>query len=77
MGKEWGELSPDEKQEALFQRWLSPKDPQGNDLKFQSPQAERSYKERLTRIKDAIQLKKRTGCRSYHFLACFLPSMRG
>jgi hypothetical protein len=59
MEKEWGELSPDEKQEALFQRWLSPKDPGGNDLKFQSPEAESSYKERLTRIKDAIQLKKR------------------
>jgi hypothetical protein len=59
MEKDWGELSPDEKQEALFQRWLSPKDPGGNDLKFQSPEAESSYKERLTRIKDAIQLKKR------------------
>jgi hypothetical protein len=59
MGKEWGELSPDEKQEALFERWLSPKDPAGNDLKFQSPEAEKSYKERITRIKDAIQLKKR------------------
>jgi hypothetical protein len=59
MGKEWAELSPDEKQEALFQRWLSPKDPGGNDLKFQSPEAERSYRERVTRIKDAIQLKKR------------------
>jgi hypothetical protein len=59
MGKEWGELSSDEKQEALFQRWLSPKDPGGNDLKFQSPEAERSYKERIARIKDAIQLKKR------------------
>jgi hypothetical protein len=59
MGKEWGELSPDEKQEALFQRWLSPKDPGGNDLKFQSPEAEKLYRERITRIKDAIQLKKR------------------
>jgi len=59
MVKEWGEMSPDEKQEALFQRWLSPKDPAGNDLKFQSPEAEKLYKERITRIKDAIQLKKR------------------
>jgi len=53
------QLSPDEKQEALFQRWLSPKDPQGNDLQFQSPEAEKLYKERITRIKDAIQLKKK------------------
>ena len=58
MEKEWGELSVDEKQEALWQRLLSPKDPEGNDLKFQSPEAEKSYKERVTRIKDAIQLKK-------------------
>ena len=58
MEKKWEEMSSDEKQEALFHRWLSPKDPQGNDLKFQSPQAEKAYKERITRIKDAIQMKK-------------------
>ena len=27
-------LTPEEKQEALWQRWISPKDPQGNDLAF-------------------------------------------
>ena len=58
MEKQWEEMSPDEKQEALFAKWMSPKDPQGNDLKFQSPQAEKAYKERITRIKDAIQMKK-------------------
>ncbi|MCJ7425954.1 MAG: hypothetical protein MUO17_02265 [Dehalococcoidales bacterium] len=58
MEKQWQELTPAEKQEALFQRWLSPKDPQGKDLKFQSPKAEKAYKERVTRLKDAIQLKK-------------------
>jgi hypothetical protein len=42
----------------LFQKWLSPKDPEGKDLKFQSAQAEKAYKERATRIKDAIQMKK-------------------
>jgi hypothetical protein len=52
------QLSQDEKQEALFQRWLSPKDPAGNDLQFQSPEAKKAYKERVTRIKDAIQMKK-------------------
>ena len=52
------QLSPDEKQEALFQRWLSPKDPVGNDLPFQSPEAEKAYKERITRIRDAIQMRK-------------------
>lgn len=53
MEKKWEELFPDEKQEALFQRWLSP---QG--VEFTSPKAEKSYKERVTRIKDAVQLKK-------------------
>ena len=60
MEKKWEEMTPDEKQEALFQRWLSPKDPEGKDLKFQSTQAEKAYKERATRIKDAIQMKKLT-----------------
>ena len=56
--KQWVELSPEEKQEALFQKWLSPKDPEGNDLPFQSPEAAKSYRERIERMKDAIQLKK-------------------
>jgi len=58
MEKKWEDMMPEEKQEELFARWMSPKDPQGNDLKFQSPQAEKAYKERITRIKDAIQMKK-------------------
>ena len=58
MEKQWEEMSPDEKQEALFARWMSPKDSQGSDLKFQSPQAEKAYKDRITGIKDAIQMKK-------------------
>ena len=53
MEKKWEDLSIDEKQEEMFNRWLSP---QGID--FTSPEAEKSYKERVTRIKDAIQLKK-------------------
>jgi len=58
MEKKWEEMSSDEKQEALFQGWLSPKDPEGNDIKFQSPEAEKAYKERVNRLIDAIQLKK-------------------
>jgi hypothetical protein len=46
-------MSSDEKQEALFQRWISPE-----GVEFASPEAEKLYKERTTRIKDAIQLKK-------------------
>lgn len=58
MEKQRAEMSPDEKQEILFQRWMSPKDSQGKDLKFQSPQTEKVYKDNITRIKDAIQMKK-------------------
>jgi len=53
MTKQWHELTPEEKQEDLFNRWLSPE-----GVKFASPQAKKAYKERVTRIKDAIQLKK-------------------
>jgi len=58
MEKKWEEMSPEEKQEELFGKWLSPKDAEGKDLKFQNPQAKKVYKERITRIKDAIQMKK-------------------
>jgi uroporphyrinogen-III decarboxylase len=58
MEKKWEDMTPDEKQEALFQRWATPKDLQGNDLKFSSPEAEKAYKDRITLIKDAIQMKK-------------------
>ncbi|MEM2093604.1 MAG: uroporphyrinogen decarboxylase, partial [Candidatus Bathyarchaeia archaeon] len=42
-----------QKQEELFKMWLSPP-----GVKFISPEAEQGYKERVTRIKDAIQLTK-------------------
>jgi hypothetical protein len=58
MEKKWEEMTADEKQEAQFQKLLRPKDPGGNDLKFQSPEAEATYKAAITRVKDAIQLKK-------------------
>ncbi len=58
MEKKWQEMSSDEKQEAQFQKLLSPKDHERKDLKFQSPQAEAKYKASITRIKDALQLKK-------------------
>lgn len=53
MEKKWKELSSDEKQQETFQTWLSP-----DGVEFSSSEAERSYKERVTRIKDAIQLEK-------------------
>jgi uroporphyrinogen-III decarboxylase len=58
MEKKWEAMSPDEKQEAQFQKLMNPKDPQGNALKFQSPKAEAGYKASITRIMDAVQLKK-------------------
>ncbi len=58
MDKKWEDMSADEKQEAMFQKWATPKDPQGNDIKFSSPEAEKHYKDRITWIKDAIQMKK-------------------
>jgi hypothetical protein len=58
MEKKWEEMSPDEKQEMQFQKLLTPKDHEGNDLKFQSPEAEAAYKASINRIKAAIQLKK-------------------
>jgi hypothetical protein len=73
MEKKWAEMSPDEKQEAMFQKWLSPKDPQGNDIKFQSPQAEKKYKESVTRIKDAIQMKKLPDRVPIFLLPSFFP----
>ena len=59
MDKKWEEMSADEKQEAQFQRLLSLKDAEGKDIQFQSPKAKEKYKASLTRIKDAIQRKKK------------------
>ncbi len=58
MEKKWEEMSPDEKQAVQFKKLLTPKDPEGNDLKFQSSEAEAAYKGSISRIRDAIQLKR-------------------
>lgn len=58
MEKIWEQMSADEKQEAQFQKLLAPKDPEGNELKFQSPEAQATYKASINRIKNAIQLKE-------------------
>jgi hypothetical protein len=58
MDKQRAQMSADEKLEATFQKLLSPKDPAGNDLQFQSEVAKANYKASLTRIIDAIQLKE-------------------
>jgi hypothetical protein len=43
----------EDKSDDLYKSWLSPK-----DISFVSPEAEKVYKERVTRIVDAIQLKR-------------------
>ena len=58
MEKKWEEMSAGEKREARFSAWLSPKDPEGKDLQFQSPEAEAAYKASVTRFKDAVLMEK-------------------
>jgi uroporphyrinogen-III decarboxylase len=58
MEKQWEEMSADEKQEAQFQKLLAPKDHEGNDLVFQSPEAESMFKASISRIKAALRLEK-------------------
>jgi uroporphyrinogen-III decarboxylase len=53
LGKSWAELTPDEKREERFKRWLSPR-----DVEFSSPEAERAYKERVTRFIKVIKLEE-------------------
>jgi len=50
--KKWEELSWQEKREERFKRWLS------QDIKFVTPQAEKMYKERVTRFIKAIKLEE-------------------
>jgi uroporphyrinogen-III decarboxylase len=58
MEKQWHEMTADEKQEVQFQKLLTPKDPAGNDIQFQSKEAEDHYKTTINRFKDVVQLKK-------------------
>ncbi|MGD9159292.1 MAG: hypothetical protein PVG39_12845, partial [Desulfobacteraceae bacterium] len=58
MEKSWEQMNADEKQDAQFEKLLSMKDAAGNDIQFQSPEAKETYRARLTRIRDAIQMKK-------------------
>jgi uroporphyrinogen-III decarboxylase len=64
MAKAWAELSPGEKREQRFQRWLSPP-----GVSFASPQAEKAYKERVTRFIKAFTLQKPDR------VPCILPAM--
>jgi hypothetical protein len=68
MEKKWEEMSAKEKREARFKTWLS-----AEGVKFQSPEAEASYKASVTRFKDAIELKKTPDRVPVLLLATFMP----
>jgi uroporphyrinogen-III decarboxylase len=53
MGRQWADLSPDEKREQRFKQWLTPP-----GVTFASQEAEKVYRERVTRFIRAFQLKK-------------------
>ena len=53
MEKTWAELSPSEKRAERFKQWLSPP-----GVSFPTPQAEKAYKERVTRFTKALTLQK-------------------
>jgi hypothetical protein len=53
MDANWRSLSPDQKMEHRFAQWLSP---QG--VEFENGEAEAAYKARVTRLRDAIELRK-------------------
>jgi uroporphyrinogen-III decarboxylase len=51
--KRWADLSPEEKREERFNRWLSPP-----GVRFSSPEAEKGYKARITRFIKTIKLEE-------------------
>ena len=69
MEKKWEEMTSAEKQEELFARWISPE-----GVEFVSPEAEQLYKERATRIKDAVQLKKKPDRVPVMLIPSFAPA---
>ena len=53
MEKEWSTMTREEKREERFKRWLSPE-----GVTYAGPDAEKGYKERVTRFIKAFQLKE-------------------
>jgi uroporphyrinogen-III decarboxylase len=52
-GKKWADLSWEEKREERFKRWLSPE-----SVKFINAEAEKLYKQRVTRLIKAIKMEE-------------------
>jgi hypothetical protein len=51
--KKWADMTWQEKREERFKRWINPP-----DVKFVSKEAEKAYKERVTRLVKAIKLEE-------------------
>jgi hypothetical protein len=51
--KEWSAMTPDEKREERFRRWLNPV-----GIKFNNAAAEKAYKERVTRFTKVLNLEE-------------------
>jgi hypothetical protein len=64
MDKTWAELTREEKQAERIKRWLSPP-----GVSFANPQAEKAYKERVTRFYKAFTLQEPDR------VPCILPSL--
>jgi uroporphyrinogen-III decarboxylase len=52
-GKEWSEMTPAEKREERFKRWLEP-----SNINFSSPEAEKAYHARIKRLADVYLMKE-------------------
>jgi len=52
MGKEWSAMTWQEKREERFKKWLNP-----TGVKFSSPETEKKYKDRATRVMKAIKME--------------------
>jgi len=61
--KKWAQLTPYEKQEERFKRWL-----EAAGVKFNSPEAKKAYQERVTRLIKVIKLEEPDR------VPCFLPA---
>lgn len=53
MDREWSELTPEEKREARFKRWL-----EAPSVNFKSEEAKKNYRARVTRFTKAIRLEE-------------------
>jgi len=63
MEKKWAELTPEEKREVRFKKWL-----EAEGAGFVNPEAEEAYKKRVTRLIKAIKLEQPDR------VPCFLPA---